>query len=187
MTGLFLIGVGVLIIGFIVQRIVVHYIAHSGHKFPKHLNTDIARPQDALSDFFNRNLTNASRLYGNYLWALLGDGLPCAIAYGENGIAIYPAELNGTEIIRRAPEPIVLTYHPQNIKNVWLLRKDDTTPVYEIHIQYVADGVTTEIRIYRFKVNVDASLNLHHFRAFAESLLESCRLKHISIRDFIRQ
>lgn len=186
--GVFWVGVAVIATGLVIQRGCLYKHKKVKHRYRHYFNSDIASSDDALGAFFvNANAAQAASDC-NYLWALLGDGLPCAIAYCQNGITVIPASLSDGRIVAREGKRIELGVLPPNaISMVWLVRKDDVSPVYEVHIQYADGASKSEIRLYRFELDVAASLNYHKFRQFVEAIKTICRMHGIAMHDFIRR
>lgn len=184
MVGIILIGLGVLGAGFGIQQIILWNYRKNRQGTP-YYNPEIQSPDMVLTKFFssvNIDLEGCD----SFLWGLLDDGLPCAIAYGQSGMIIYPVVLTGTKIVKRYGEPLLLEYAKNQVCNVWILRQAPEQPAFEVDIQYRHNGKTDEIKIHRFEIGVDASLNFHHFRYFIESILSCCSEHKIGIRDFIR-
>lgn len=108
MVGIILIGLGVLGAGIGIQQIILRNYRKNRQGTP-YYNPEIQSPDMVLTKFFssvNLNLEGCD----SFLWGLLDDGLPCAIAYGQSGMIIYPVALSGTKIIKRYGEPLLLEY-----------------------------------------------------------------------------
>lgn len=179
-------GVAVIVTGLIIRQVSLCLYKKEKHRYSQHFNPDMASSRNALETFFEGLEAERDASDSNYLWALLGDGFPCAIAYNKSRIIIIPASLNGERIIAREGKRIRLGIRSTGaIAMVWLVRKDDVSPVYEVDIQYIDGGSTSEIKLYRFELDVVASLNYHEFRKFVETLKTICHLHRIPIRDFI--
>lgn len=184
MVGIILIGLGVLGAGVGIQQIILRNYRKNRQGTP-YYNPEIQSPDMVLTKFFssvNLDLEGCD----SFLWGLLDDGLPCAIAYGQSGMIIYPVALSGTKIVKRYGEPLLLEYAKNQVGNVWILRQAPELPAFEVDIQYRHKGKTDEIKIHRFEIGVDASLNFHNFRHFVERLSACCAEHKIGIRDFIR-
>lgn len=184
----FWVGIAVIAIGLVIQQVSLYLYKKMKHRYPQHFNPDIASSKNVLETFFEEVDTGQDTSDCNYLWALLGDGLPCAIAYNRNEITIISASLNDKQIIAREGNLIKLGIQSPNvITMVWLVRKDEVAPVYEVHIRYT-DGLSkSEIKLYRLDLDVTASANYHEFRKFVETTKTLCHTHKIAIRDFIRQ
>lgn len=184
MVGVILIGLGVLGAGFGIQHMILRSYRKS-RQGTLYCNPEIQNPDMVLTKFFSSVNIDLEGC-GRFLWGLLDDGLPCAIAYGQSGMVIYPVLLSGSKIVKRYGEPLMLEYAKNQVCNIWILRQAPELPAFEVDIQYRHNGKTDEIKIHRFEIGVDASLNLHNFRYFVDSISSCCAEHKIGIRDFIR-
>ncbi len=184
----FWVGVAVIVVGLVIQQVMLHNRKKMKHRYPYHFNPDISDPNDALETFFAGVDAAHAASEENYLWALLEDGLPCAIAYSRSAITIIPARLSDKRIVAREGERIELgVLPPHAISIVWLVREDVVSPVYEVHIRYADADKKSEIELFRFDLDLDGSPNYHKFRDFVEAIQTLCRMHSITVRDFIRR
>lgn len=184
MLGIVLIGLGVLGVGIGIQQILLR-IYGKCRQGTRYYNIEIESPEIVLAEFFSSADTDLKGC-DRFLWGLLDDGLPCAIAYGSSGMIIYPVYLSGSKIVKREGKPLALEFAKRQVRNVWILRQAPEKPAFEVDIQYQHNGKTDEIKIHRFEIGVDASLNFHNFRHFVERISGCCAEHKIGIRDFIR-
>ena len=184
----FWVGVAVIVVGLVIQQVMLYNRKKMKHRYPYHFNPDISDPNDALETFFAGADAAHAASEENYLWALLDDGLPCAIAYSRSAITIIPARLSDKRIVAREGKRIELgVLPPHAISIVWLVREDVVSPVYEVHIRYADADKKSEIELFRFDLDLDGSPNYHKFRDFVESVKTLCRMHSITVRDFIRR
>ncbi len=184
----FWVGVAVIVVGLVIQQVMLYNRKKMKHCYPYHFNPDISDPNDALETFFTGVDAAHAASEDRYLWALLEDGLPCAIAYSNSAITIIPARLSDKRIVAREGERIELgVLPPHAISIVWLVREDVVSPVYEVHIRYADADKKSEIELFRFDLDLDGSPNYHKFRDFVEAIQTLCRMHSITVRDFIRR
>lgn len=75
---------------------------------------------------------------------------------------------------------------PIVVKTIWLLRQTEEKPVFEVDILYCKDGVTKELKLMRFGVDVDGGMNLHKFSNFTNILKAAYKENNLRIRDLLR-
>lgn len=121
----------------------------------------------------------------HYLWAIIDDCLPCAVAYGREGIIIAPSVLKGTEICARGEADIV-RFDNQTIRGIWLVRRGVDEPAYEVDIQFQSGTTKKEVKIHRAEIDIDGRLNFHKFRHFVATIEADCEEARVVVRDFVR-
>lgn len=184
------VGLGVLVIGFCLQRLIVRQLAKDHREAKEHFgnyfNSDIVSSEDLITNFIKSNYPAFPMSGKNVLWALSEDYLPCIVAYGKSQMIVCKAELRDGKIYSRDDRVVIIDFLSSSVDTVWLLRNSEEKPVFELDILYCEDGDKKELKIIRFGVDVDGGMNYHKFRNFINSLKIICKENNIGLRDLIR-
>lgn len=189
MESVVLIGVGVLLAGLCIQRFLVRQLAKEHRKVKErsgnYFDTDIISSEHSIQSFIESNYPAFPMSGKQVLWALSEDWQPCAIAYDTSGMLVCRAWLQDGRIHSREKQAEIIDFTVPCVKTIWLLRKTEEKPVYEVDILYCKDGETKELKLMRFGVDVDGGMNLHKFRNFTNTLKIACKENNLGIRNFI--
>lgn len=190
MVGVILVGVGTLVAGVVFQRFLVRQLAkehrEEKERFGNYFDTDIFLSEHSIATFIESNYPAFPMLGKQVLWALSEDCQPCAIAYDTSQMLVCKAELQNGKIHRRDNQAEIIDFTAQCVKTIWLLRQTEEKPVFEVDILYSKDGVTKELKLIRFAVDVDGGMNYHNFRNFTNILKAACKENNLGNRDLIR-
>lgn len=190
MYGIVLIGFGVLVVGFGIQRFII-VLQKKQHRevkerFGSYFDIDIFSSEHSIATFIESNYPAFPMLGKDVLWALSDDYRPCAVAYDTSQMLVCKAELKDGKIHRRENQAEIIDFTVSCVKTIWLLRQTEEKPVFEVDILYSKNGVTKELKLIRFSVDVDGGMNYHKFRNFTKALVATCEENSLSIRNLIR-
>ena len=190
MIGVILVGEGTLAAGVAIQRFLDRQLAKQHREvkenFGNYFDTDVFSSEHSIATFIESNYPAFPMSGKKLLWALSDDGYPCAVAYDAADMLVCRAELSEGEIHRRCDYAETIEFTADCVRTIWLLRNKEESPVYEVDILYNKNGVTRELKIIRFIVNVDGGMNIHNFRNFVGTLRSTSIENNIYIRDFIK-
>lgn len=190
MYGIALVGLGVLAVGFGIQRFIIVLLKRQHRevkeRFGNYFDTDIFSSEHSIASFIESNYPAFPMSGKQVLWALSEDCQPCAIAYDTSQMLVCKAELQNGKIHRRDNQAEIIDFTAQCVTTIWLLRQTEEKPVFEVDILYSKDGVTKELKLIRFAVDADGGMNYHNFRNFTNILKAACKENNLGIRDLIR-
>ena len=190
MEGAVLVGAGVLLAGFCLQRFLVRQMAKEHEevkqRFGNYFDTDIFSSEHSIATFIESNYPTFPMSGKDVLWALSEDCQPCAIAYDTSRMLVCRVELQDGRIHRRENQAEIIDFTVPCVNTMWLLRQTEEKPVFEVDILYCKDGETKELKIMRFGVDVDGGMNLHKFCNFTDTLKAACKENNLVIRNLIR-
>lgn len=190
MVGVILVGAGVLVAGFCLQRFLVRQSVKEHRKvkgrYANYFDTDIFSSEHSIVAFIESNYPAFSMADRDVLWALSEDYQPCVIAYDTSQMLVCKAQLQGGKIHSREKHAEIIDFNNTCVKAILLLRQTEEKPVFEVDILYCKDGMTKELRLIRFAVDVDGGMNCHKFRNFTNVLKAASKERNLGIRDLIR-
>jgi hypothetical protein len=190
MVGVILVGVGTLVAGVAFQRFLVRRLAKQHREvkesFGNYFDTDVFSSEHSIATFIESNYPAFPMSGKDLLWALSEDYKPCAVAYDTEQMLVCKAELQNGKIRRRENQAEIIDFAVPCVNTIWLLRQTEEKPVIEVDILYSKNGMTKELKLIRFAVDVDGGMNYHKFRHFTNVLKSACKQHNLGIRDLIR-
>lgn len=190
MVGVILVGVGTLVAGVAFQRFLVRRLAKEHREvkesFGNYFDTDVFSSEHSIATFIESNYPAFPMSGKDLLWALSEDYKPCAVAYDTEQMLVCKAELQNGKIRRRENQAEIIDFAVPCVKTIWLLRQTEEKPVFEVDILYSKNGMTKELKLIRFAVDVDGGMNYHKFRHFTNVLKSAGKQHNIGIRNLIR-
>jgi len=190
MVGVILVGVGTLVAGVAFQRFLVRRLAKQHlevkESFGNYFDTDVFSSEHSIATFIESNYPAFPMSGKDLLWALSEDYKQCAVAYDTEQMLVCKAELQNGKIRRRENQAEIIDFAVPCVKTIWLLRQTEEKPVFEVDILYSKNGMTKELKLIRFAVDVDGGMNYHKFRHFTNVLKSAGKQHNIGIRNLIR-
>lgn len=189
MVGVILVGVGTLVAGVALQRFLVRQQAKEYRevkkRFGNYFDTDIFSSEHSIASFIESNYPTFPMSGKQVLWALSEDYQPCAVAYDASQMLVCKAELQHGKIHRRENLAETIDFTAPSVKTIWLLRQTEEKPVFEVDMLYCKKGVTKELKLIRFSVDVDGGMNYHKFRNFTNTLKATCKENNLVIYNLL--
>ena len=190
MVVVILVGAAVLVAGFCFQRFLVRQLVKEHRdvkeRFGNYFDTDVFSSEHSIATFIESNYPAFPMSGKKLLWALSEDYQPCAVAYDTEQMLVCKAELQNGKIRRRENQAEIIDFAVPCVKTIWLLRQTEEKPVFEVDILYSKNGMTKELKLIRFAVDVDGGMNYHKFRHFTNVLKSADKQHNIGIRNLIR-
>lgn len=184
------IGITVLCIGIVIQRLVVTLYNRQKRNIKKqygqYFDFDISSSEHSIASFVKHLYPTFQMSDKDVLWALSDDNYPCVVAYSKTQMLVCDVELRNGEICRRNNRTETIDFTPSCINMIWLFRQSEIKPVYEVDFSYRKEGVTKDLALIRFSLDVDGGMNYHKFRSFINTIKTCCQEKKLPIREVIR-